>query len=69
MKKTNGMIEAFCTGDERLFYFDAASVLLGEDGRPNDGMFVADKLHLNAKGYEVWTKAIRPVIDEVMGHN
>ena len=66
MKKANGMIEVFCTADERLFYFDAASVLLGEDGKPNDGMFVADKLHLNAKGYKAWTEAIRPLIDEAM---
>lgn len=66
MNKANKMIEAFCEEDEKLFYFDAASVLLAEDGRPDDGMFVADKLHLNAKGYKAWTEAIRPVIDEAM---
>jgi lysophospholipase L1-like esterase len=67
MKKANGKIEAFCAGDERLFYFDAANVLLGEGGRPDDRMFLEDKLHLNAKGYKAWTEAIRPVIDEAMG--
>lgn len=66
MKKANRLIEAFCAGDERLFYFDGASVLLGDDGRPDDSMFVADKLHLNAKGYKAWTKAIRPVIDKAL---
>jgi lysophospholipase L1-like esterase len=66
MNKANGMIESFCAKDEKLFYFDAANVLLGGDGRPDDGMFVGDKLHLNAKGYKAWTKAIRPVIDEAM---
>jgi len=69
MKKANGMIESFCAEDEKLFYFDAANVLLGGDGRPDDGMFVADKLHLNAKGYKAWTEAIRPVIDKAVENN
>jgi lysophospholipase L1-like esterase len=33
--------------------------LLTPEGRPNGDYLVEDKLHLNAKGYEVWTREIR----------
>ena len=34
--------------------------MLGEDGKPRRELFVGDGLHLNAKGYALWTKVVAP---------
>lgn len=66
MNKANMMIKDYSDRDKRLFYFDAATVLLDGDGKPKSELFLSDKLHLNDKGYEVWTKLLRPVIKEAL---
>lgn len=66
MKNANKMIEAFSQKDDRLYYFDGAAPLLNSDGRPNNELFLSDKLHLNDKGYELWTKLLTPVIKNAM---
>lgn len=66
MSRANGMIKDFSETDRRLFYFDAATPLLDSEGKPNLDFFLSDKLHLNSKGYEIWTKRLRPVIKEAL---
>lgn len=66
MSDANKMIRDFSGKDKRLLYFDGAAPLLGADGLPNVELFMPDKLHLNAKGYEVWTKKLRPVIEAAL---
>ncbi|MHC4542847.1 MAG: GDSL-type esterase/lipase family protein [Planctomycetota bacterium] len=66
MSEANRMIEAFSEKDGRLFYFDAATPLLGDDGVPNLDFFLRDRLHLNSEGYEVWTGLLRPIIKEAL---
>jgi hypothetical protein len=43
--------------------------LLGSDGKPDDVFFLKDQLHLNDKGHEVWTKQLRPIIEEAFKAN
>ncbi|MBN2314749.1 MAG: hypothetical protein JXM79_12535 [Sedimentisphaerales bacterium] len=62
MNKANTMIKEFSEKDRRLFYFDSATPLLNSEGKPNLDLFLKDQLHLNAKGYEMWTKHLRPII-------
>ena len=64
MNEANKMIEEFSKKDDHLFYFDGATELFDGDGRPNQQLFLKDQLHLNSKGYEVWTKLLSPVIRE-----
>ena len=66
MNEANMMIKDFSGKNGRLFYFDSATPLLGNDGKPNPAFFLKDQLHLNGKGYEVWTKKIRPIIKEAL---
>jgi lysophospholipase L1-like esterase len=49
----NALVKAVCAGDERLVYVDVVTAMLGPDGEPDPDLFVADRLHLSAKGYEV----------------
>jgi len=62
MRKTNDLIRDFCAKDSLLFYVDAASVLLGADGRPDAALFQEDGLHLNAAGYGKWTAVLKPLL-------
>lgn len=64
MNEANTMIKAFSEKDGRLYYFDSATPLLNSDGMPNGEFFLKDQLHLNEKGYEVWTRQLRPVIEK-----
>jgi len=66
MKTANLLIKEFCEKDGRLFFFDAATPLLGDDGRPNAELFLSDQLHLNSKGYKIWTERLRPIIRDAM---
>ena len=66
MKEANMMIKEFSAGEEKLFYFDSATPLLGDDGRPKPQLFKADQLHLNKEGYKLWTEQIRPIIKQAL---
>jgi lysophospholipase L1-like esterase len=60
----NHLIKQQVEADERLKYLDIAPLLLGADGMPNLEWYRDDKLHLNDKGYERWTEALRPLLGE-----
>ena len=60
IKAANRLIEDFCRQDERLIYIDVFNPMLGADGKPRPELFVEDMLHLNLKGYALWTALIRP---------
>jgi lysophospholipase L1-like esterase len=36
--------------------------MLNEKGEPIKEIFLADNLHMNAKGYAIWKKAIQPFL-------
>lgn len=66
MNEANQMIKALSEKDPSLFFADLGTPLLKADGTPDDGLFRDDRLHLNAKGYQVWTRALGPVIAEAL---
>ena len=61
-QEANVLIEAICKQDPRLVYVDVAKPILGPDGKPRRELFMADGLHLNAKGYEQWAAILRPLL-------
>jgi len=66
MKKANGLIEAYCAGDERLFYADTAAPMLAGGGKPGSELFVEDGLHLSAAGYRLWSQVLKPVLERAL---
>jgi len=69
MNETNMMIKDFSEKDGQLYYFDSATPLMGSDYKPDSSLFLKDQLHLNDKGYEVWTKQLRPIIEKAVKAN
>jgi lysophospholipase L1-like esterase len=66
MKEANAMIRDFMKKDDRLFFADTATPMLGRDGKPRAELFVEDGLHLNAEGYKLWTDVLTPLIDKAL---
>jgi lysophospholipase L1-like esterase len=60
MVEANTLIQNFLKGKRKTRYIDVYSKMLKPDGTPMDDIFIADKLHMNAKGYAIWQKAIEP---------
>jgi len=65
-KRANELVQAFSREDKRRFFADVATPLLRPDGTPDDSLFLSDKLHLNSKGYELWTRTLSPLLQEVL---
>ena len=63
MRSTNAIIRAYCERDDRLAFIDFDTLMLGFDERPRRELFVEDGLHLSPQGYQLWTNAIRPLLN------
>ncbi len=50
---------------ERFTYLDVGSVLLAPDGLPDASLFRPDGLHMNAQGYQRWTRLVDAWLDSV----
>jgi len=58
VKAANALIEGYIGKRPDLKFINVFPRMLGPDGLPIPDIFVADQLHMNAKGYELWTKIV-----------
>lgn len=61
---TNALIKGYAD-DKTVFYMDIGSKFLEPDGTLTQEI-MPDRLHLSAKGYEIWTAAIEPKVKELL---
>lgn len=64
MKQANDLIRAVCEQRRKLRFIDTAAPMLDEGGQPRPELFEADKLHMSAAGYAIWTSVVKPVLAE-----
>lgn len=62
-KTANRLIEAICKGHSQTQFVDVFTPMLDADGKPRAELFLADRLHMNEKGYELWAKILKPVLE------
>jgi len=62
VRAANELIAGYCKRNGMVF-INTFPLMLGEDGLPRPDLFVADRLHLNAKGYAIWREAVAPVLN------
>ncbi len=62
VKAANAMMERFAREDPRVKFIDVFPHMLGSDGLPRPEIFSPDQLHMNAEGYKLWTKIVRPFL-------
>jgi lysophospholipase L1-like esterase len=63
VKATNQLIAEHVKADSRLGFINVFPEMLGPDGQPKPDIYVEDRLHMNAKGYELWTGIVGKHLD------
>ncbi|MBN1456409.1 MAG: hypothetical protein JW912_00985 [Sedimentisphaerales bacterium] len=63
MQKANELISNYSKKQKNMYFVDVSTVMLDPSGKPIKEIFRPDGLHMNEKGYELWTSLIRPLID------
>ena len=64
VKAANRGIADFISHDQKLALINIFNAMLDSDGKPRPDLYVADRLHMTAKGYAIWTSIIAPYLDK-----
>jgi lysophospholipase L1-like esterase len=64
MEQANDLIRNFMAQRSHASFVDVYHLMLNAQGRPIDSLFIADKLHMNEKGYKIWQQALLPYLDK-----
>ena len=60
--EANLKIRSFLAKQSNTHYVDVVHLMIGPDNKPLASIFLSDSLHMNAKGYAIWQKAILPYL-------
>jgi lysophospholipase L1-like esterase len=63
---TNRLVREFADGHDKVDFVDVYTPALDADGKPRADLLVEDRLHLNARGYELWARTLRPHLDSAL---
>lgn len=63
----NQLIIKYAEKNPHLTVIDTTDAFINTNGKPKRSLFINDKLHLNEKGYAIWTSIIKPVLVEKLG--
>ena len=66
ISKTNDLLRQECERNRNIYFIKTDYAFLTTKGIPDDGLFINDKLHLNEKGYVIWTNLIKAELDKVL---
>jgi lysophospholipase L1-like esterase len=56
----NQKLKEYCLAKEGVEFVDTWKALTDKTGNARPELFIQDQLHLNEKGYEIWTSIFRP---------
>jgi len=62
MIESNHLIKKYLKKQKHTTFISVWNSMLDKDGKPIEGIFIEDKLHMNAKGYAIWQKLIEPYL-------
>ena len=62
MEEVNRLIKKFLSTQKNAGFADVYHLMLTKDRKPIPAIFTSDSLHMNAKGYAIWKKAIEPYL-------
>lgn len=58
----NKLIQQFLAHKKNTAFVDIYHAMLDEKGNPRAELFLEDNLHMNRQGYQIWQKALAPLI-------
>lgn len=64
MLEANKLIKQFLNSKSKTIFVDVYHKMLDKSGKPMPDIFLDDNLHMNAKGYHIWQKAIEPYLEK-----
>jgi lysophospholipase L1-like esterase len=64
MQRTNQLVEEFCKTNDLLHYIDIVPPMLDEEGNPRPDLFKWDGIHMNERGYEIWTSIVKSILQQ-----
>ncbi len=64
--QVNQLMAKFAESTKGVHYIATANEYL-VDGKPNDALFVDDRLHLNDDGYDIWARVIKAALEKELG--
>ena len=62
--KWNDHIEDLAKVDPNLFVINVSETMFTEDGKPRRELYIPDMLHMNSRGYAIWTGKVRDILSE-----
>jgi lysophospholipase L1-like esterase len=62
VRKANTLIRQRLAGQKRAMFVDVFTPMLDADGKAREELFGPDRLHMNAKGYDLWTQVLAPYL-------
>jgi lysophospholipase L1-like esterase len=62
MEQANLLIQTYLSINSHVSFVDVYHKMLNPDGTIMTDIFLEDNLHMNAKGYAIWQKAIAPYL-------
>jgi lysophospholipase L1-like esterase len=62
VKEANRLIEEYTKQEKGLKFINVFPHMMGPDGQPKPDIFIADKLHMNEKGYAIWKEVVTPYL-------
>lgn len=65
IREANALVREYAASERGVTYLDVFTPMLGPDGQPQVKWFIGDGLHMNRKGYMLWTSIVRPWLDRV----
>jgi lysophospholipase L1-like esterase len=60
--ETNKLIKQFISKQSKAVFINVHDAMLNADGSVMTDIFIADNLHMNAKGYKIWQPIIQPYL-------
>jgi len=61
-REANNRIKSFLQNQPHTAFADTFSAMLDKNGNVMTDIFIQDNLHMNAKGYAIWQKVLKPYL-------
>jgi lysophospholipase L1-like esterase len=62
VRQANRQIAGLMAKDDKRVFIDTFPAMFDSGGKPRPELYVGDRLHMNAKGYAIWTSIIAPYL-------
>lgn len=59
------LIKDFVNKNPKIIYMDSSFSMLDKNGEVKKDIFIEDGLHMNTKGYDGWTRQLKPILEKL----